>query len=134
MNMDDTTLDFSGSEVLALVREGDALVLHFAVACVRRSQATGERHLEGFLKPLSMRLEGGTLLGEPGVGMGALSEGSVSAASSGLAQASVVLPWRVTGPVELELVFRQGAVWRISAVAAQCVPGPDARFTESYAC
>lgn len=145
------TLFWHNSEVL-LVRApaspGEPACLVLSAAAVTRQlcpvceapPACQQALLSGFMKPLTVRFHGARLQGSPLPDcIGLIAEGELRVASPEGTQAGgllrqLVLPWQQAGAVSLRLLWRNGSHLLIDADAAEAVPGPDARFIESYAC
>jgi len=102
-------------------------------ARIKLSAAAVERAgVPGFLKPIELVFVQARLTGPVSTCMGSISEGSCRVGSGMYRQ--LALPWVSDGAVQLNLQFRNGSTLLIEAASAHCVPGPDTRFIESYAC
>ncbi len=103
------------------------------VARITLSAAAVKRAgMPGFLKPIELVFVQASLTGPVPTCMGSISEGACRVGSSMSRQ--LPLPWVSDGAVQLTLQFHNGSTLLIEAASAHCVPGPDTRFVESYAC
>lgn len=133
-----TTLSWSGSEVLGLVWATDAertVRLLMSAAQVKVLPAQGPA-LWGYLKPLEVVLKGASISQDLSCAIGALASATVETGHGTLVSTSadLALPWHHPQPLMLTLQFRHGCEVRIKADSALCEPADDARFMESYAC
>lgn len=122
-------LFWHNSEVLHVTppgEEGQAARIVLSAASVERSGAPG------FLKPLELVFVQANLTGPVSTCIGSISEGSCRV-GSGMSR-QLPLPWVSDGAVQLSLQFHNGSTLHIEAASAHCVPSPEARFIESYAC
>jgi len=133
-----TTLSWSGSEVLGLVWATDAertvrLVMSAAQVKVQSDQGPA---LWGYLKPLEVELKGARMSQDLSCAIGALASATVETGDGASVSSStdLTLPWHHPQPLALTLWFRNGCEVRIEADSAFCEPADDARFTESHAC
>ena len=122
-------LFWHNSEVLHVTPPDEAS----QVARITLSAAAVKRAgMPGFLKPVELVLVQARLTGPVSSCMGSISEGSCRV-GSGMSR-QLALPWVSDGAVQLTLQFHNGSTLLIEAASAHCVPGPDTRFVESYAC
>lgn len=123
-------MSLSGSELARITREGDDLVLAFAVAQVQ--PATPPRLGQGddtaYLAGVVWRLLGATAVGaEPAPeGLwGRLADSELRVAGEGRARVAFALPDTVAGPLTLRLCTALGTVWTLQAQGLAVVL-PDA--------
>lgn len=123
-------MSLSGSELARITREGDDLVLVFAVAQVRPVQAPrfGQGDDTAYLAGVVWRLLGATAVGaEPAPeGLwGRLADSELRVAGEGRARVAFDLPGTLAGPLTLSLCTALGTVWTLQAQGLEVVL-PDA--------
>lgn len=123
-------MSLSGSELARITREGDDLVLVFAVAQVRPEQVQrfGQGDDTAYLAGVVWRLLGATAVGaEPAPeGLwGRLADSELRVAGEGRARVAFALPGTLAGPLTLSLCTALGTVWTLQAQGLEVVL-PDA--------
>ncbi|HET6788951.1 MAG TPA: hypothetical protein VFH49_13385 [Aquabacterium sp.] len=136
------TLHLAGSEVRALRMDGDRLCIEFSAACVAREaadvQASGQdRHEMGYLKPLSLWLDGVQWHPQEQTAsltdcFGAVAQGQVRI--DGQAIAALRLPLAERGVIDLTLSMQARDTWCCTARQLRCDIPDNARFIASMAC
>ena len=120
-------LEFPGSEVSELVREGTLVRLRLAVAAAR--DEAGER---GWLTGVTLAMTGASLDGDAGAAFGRIAQAALR--HDARAVTTLDVPGRSTGDVELALALANGARFVIRGHALEASLAPDARFTEDFSC
>ena len=126
------TFEFEDSEVQAVHAEGDLLCIVFSAASVQRSTGPGSANLIGHLKGLTLQLAGAVWVGEPGDGIGRLSEGALSIGTSRYTR--VPLPFTSSEAAALALRFANGTTLSVRASSVMFQLGSASSFVESSAC
>lgn len=134
------TMSLSGSELARITREGDDIVLAFAVAQVRPAGAPrfgqGDDtayvpgvtwHLRGVDTPAAVALSGGSVIGR-------LGDCELLVQGEPRARPACPLPWSLQGPLTLNLRSARGEVWSVRAQTLDAVLPDASAARPSLAC
>jgi hypothetical protein len=120
-------LEFPGSEVGELVREGAAVRIRLAVAAVR--DEAGDR---GWLTGVTLEMAAASVEGDTAAAFGRISQAGLRHDARDVAAVDVPGRWR--GDVELALALANGTTFVIHGQALETRLAPDSRFTEDFSC
>lgn len=125
-------LEFSDSEVAAVVSAPGGLCIRFSAACVVRAAEADRVATPGFARNVELLLRGArstALLPEL---LGRVAQGRLSLAGHWCG--SVPLPGAATAPVELELNFANGSVLSAQGSGFESRFVAEPNFAESLFC
>lgn len=131
-SMNDRTMVLHGSEVAAIEVRPGAVVVRFAVACVRRATDRPGGAEEGYLSGLRLVCDGATVSQHDEGCVGRLADGSLGAAGASMGR--LPLPCEVEGDIRLELLFANGARFRLAARRVALRAADGSTVFEDYSC
>lgn len=132
-------MSLSGSELARITREGDDIVLVFAVAQVRPEAAPrfGQGDDTAYLAGVTWRLLGVDAPTDASVAgdvMGRLADCELWVTGESRARVACPLPGSVAGPLRLTLRSALGEVWSVQAQGLVAVLPQDGEARPSLAC
>lgn len=133
-------MSLSGSELARITREGDDLVLAFAVAQVRPATTPhfGQGDDTAYVAGVTWRLRGvdapAAAASSGGDVIGRLSDCELWVPGESRARLSCPLPGKVAGPLRLSLRSALGEAWSVQAQGLEAVLPQDGEARPSLAC